>query len=148
MSQKVLVPVDLSSNSKPIVAWATRLARDLHATLILLHVQEPLAGALGGEIYDPALICERPQLLKLLQTIHSDDPAIPVEHRLVLGYPAETIVRVAHEEQVSLIVMGSHGRTGLSRALLGSVAECVLRHASCPVMVFKGGSPSVPVFGR
>jgi universal stress protein A len=137
MTRKVLAPVDLSPVSQPIVAWATMLARDLHATLILLHVQESRAGQLGGEVYDPSLVCECPNLRTLLQAIEPEDPSIRCERRLILGVPAETILRVADEEQVELIVMGSHGRTGLPRLLMGSVAESVLRRASCPVLVFK-----------
>ena len=142
MTPTILVPVDLSPVSPQLVAWAAMLARDLAASLLLLHVQQSYVGVLGSELYDPVLICENPELLKLLEALKPEDPSIICEHRLILGLPAATILRVAEEEQVRLIVMGSHGRTGVSRMLLGSVAETVLRHASCPVMIFKQPAPS------
>jgi nucleotide-binding universal stress UspA family protein len=62
---------------------------------------------------------------------------VDIEHRLVSGEPAKEILRLARDEDVELIVMGTHGRTGVMRALLGSVAEEVLRHATCPVLTVK-----------
>ena len=59
------------------------------------------------------------------------------EHRLVLGVASEDIVRIADEEEADLIVIGTHGRTGLKRVLMGSVAEAVMRHANCPVLTLK-----------
>jgi nucleotide-binding universal stress UspA family protein len=60
-----------------------------------------------------------------------------LETKMVEGHPAETICRVAKEEGCDLIVMGTHGRSGLGRLLLGSVAEQVLREAACPVLTVK-----------
>jgi nucleotide-binding universal stress UspA family protein len=63
------------------------------------------------------------------------DAGVPISSRLVEGYPDEGVLREAKEWQADLIVIGSHGRRGLSHVLLGSVAEKVIRHASCPVLV-------------
>jgi nucleotide-binding universal stress UspA family protein len=54
-----------------------------------------------------------------------------------MGVPEEAIVRLAEEEEVDMIVLGSHGRTGITRLLLGSVAEAIVRKAHCPVLVYK-----------
>ena len=66
-----------------------------------------------------------------------DDPTIAYKHRLLFGAAPEAILRLAEEEQVDLIVMGSHGRGWLGRLLMGSVAENVMRHATCPVLIVK-----------
>jgi nucleotide-binding universal stress UspA family protein len=74
---------------------------------------------------------------KMLHEVTPSDRSISYEHRLAMGDPATEIVRVAKEEHVSLIVMGTHGRSGFTRLLLGSVAELVIRHANCPVLTYK-----------
>jgi nucleotide-binding universal stress UspA family protein len=63
--------------------------------------------------------------------------AVPVQVHIAVGKPAEEIVRVAQEEGVDLVVMGTHGRTGVRHLLLGSVAEDVTRHAPCPVFTVR-----------
>jgi nucleotide-binding universal stress UspA family protein len=76
-------------------------------------------------------------LEKLLGKVVPPDPAVPVIRRLVTGDPASEIPRVAKEEKVDLIVMGTHGRTGLLRMLMGSVAELVVRRAPCAVLTVR-----------
>ena len=73
----------------------------------------------------------------MLSEIKPADPEVPYEHRLITGDPATAVVELADEEAVDMIVMGTHGRTGLSRLLMGSVAEAVVRRAKCPVLTFK-----------
>ena len=72
-----------------------------------------------------------------LSRLQPRDPKVRVEHLLQAGEPVEEILRVAREGPCDLIVMGTHGRTGLSRLLMGSVAEAVVRTASCPVVTIK-----------
>ena len=72
-----------------------------------------------------------------LEQIRPLNPNIPVRHVLLEGDPAEEIIRHAAEARADLIVMGTHGRTGLARLLMGSVAEKVLRGATCSVLVVK-----------
>jgi nucleotide-binding universal stress UspA family protein len=69
---------------------------------------------------------------------------VPVDVKVAVGKPAEEILRVAREEAVDLIVMGTHGRTGLHHLLLGSTAETVLRTAPCPVFTVRLGAESAP----
>lgn len=71
-----------------------------------------------------------------------DEPVVTVEYRMGQGNPPEVILHLARELSADLIVMGSHGRTGLARALLGSVAEAVVRAATCPVLTIR--MPPVP----
>ena len=73
----------------------------------------------------------------MLEAVVPTDPTVPYEHRLITGDPATAIARLAEEEQADLIVMGTHGRTGLTRLLMGSVAEAVVRRAPCPVLTYK-----------
>jgi nucleotide-binding universal stress UspA family protein len=68
----------------------------------------------------------------------------PVQFKVAVGRPAEEIQRVAREEKVDLIVMGTHGRTGVRHLLLGSVAEAVTRHAPCPVFTVRIGFETEP----
>src|SRR5207237_10217851 len=72
-----------------------------------------------------------------LEQIRPVDPSIPVHHVFLEGDPASEIVRYAFDAGVDLIVMGTHGRTGLERLLMGSVAEHVMREAPCSVLVVK-----------
>jgi nucleotide-binding universal stress UspA family protein len=72
-----------------------------------------------------------------LAEIKPNDRHVDFEHRMLVGDPAKEIVRLAREEDADLIVIGTHGRTGIARALLGSVAEVVVRRAPCPVLAYK-----------
>lgn len=81
---------------------------------------------------------------RLLKEVVPNDPAVPYEHQLVAGDPAAAIVALAERQGVDLIVMGSHGRKGIPRLLLGSVAELVVRKANCPVLTCKQTVCSAP----
>jgi nucleotide-binding universal stress UspA family protein len=137
---KILFPTDFSHTGDAALAMATALARDSGAKLLIVHVEEPPVAYGGGEMYygmaDPAT----EDLRKMLHDIVPPDPAIAYEHRLVTGDPAAAIARLSDEEGVDLIVMGTHGRTGLTRLLMGSVAEAVVRRAKCPVLTYKQAS--------
>jgi nucleotide-binding universal stress UspA family protein len=121
---------------------ATSLARDRGASLLIVHVEEPPMAYGGGEFYYGPSEPGREELKRLLADVVPADAAVPSEHRLLVGPPAETIVEVAEREGAELIVMGTHGRTGLARLLMGSVAEEVVRKAKCPVLTVKSAPPS------
>jgi hypothetical protein len=100
----------------------------------VLYVQTPDAaapGSTGDEGYSRAYWRNQ------LEQIRPTNTDIPVRHVLLSGDPAEEIVRYGRDTGMDLIVMGTHGRTGLERLLLGSVAEKVLRDAACSVLVVK-----------
>jgi nucleotide-binding universal stress UspA family protein len=76
-------------------------------------------------------------LQKMFAKVKPTDLNVFYKHRLMTGDPAKAILRLAKDEDVDIIVMGSHGRSGLSRMLMGSVAEAVVRNAECPVLTYK-----------
>jgi nucleotide-binding universal stress UspA family protein/quercetin dioxygenase-like cupin family protein len=136
--QTILHPTDFSENSRPAFQAACALARDSHATLLVLHVMMPSVSPLGqSPPPDPLRPAESQESPSQLPWPRPSDPQIRVEHRLAEGDPAEEILRLAEALRCDLVVMGTHGRTGLGRFLTGSVAEAVLRKAGCPVMVVK-----------
>lgn len=134
---KVLFPVDFSKGFQPALDLAMSLARDHQGELILLHIEElPLAYG-GGEFYYGSPEPEREHLERMLDEIVVSDPNIPVRRLVAMGSPGSGIVSFATDEGVSFIVMPTHGRTGLRRLLMGSVAEEVVRKASCPVITVR-----------
>jgi nucleotide-binding universal stress UspA family protein len=133
----IIHPTDFSVNSRAALKVARLLARDLGARLLILHVTSPailMDGTVAGEV-DPSVF--RASLEELRASLDGPDLKYPVETQLNLGLDREEILRMAQETGCDLIVMGTHGRTGLGRLLMGSVAESVLPRASCPVMVVK-----------
>lgn len=133
--ERILVPTDFSASSEQALDFAMALARDTGATLLLLHVAEPLP--LYSDM--PYSVVQEPDLPELRQRLHSISVAaqIPTERHVVVGAAADEILELAKQERADLIVMGTHGRTGLSRVLMGSVAEVVMRRAPCPVLTVK-----------
>jgi nucleotide-binding universal stress UspA family protein len=143
-----LHPTDFSDCSDSAFRLACALARDYGARLVVLHVAE-LPAVVSG---DGMLMIQYPidpePLREQLQQLQPGDPKVPVEHRLVEGYPAEQILRVAAQTNCDLILMGTHGRTALNRLLMGSVAEQVVRKAPCPVLTVKTPPRTAPASGK
>jgi len=136
--KSILFATDFSSTGNAALLQATSLARDMGAQLIIMHVEEPLAPYGGGEVYSVHILDAHSESLKrTLENLRPDNPKGPCMHRMAIGDPANEILRVADEEHAIMIVMGTHGRTGLAHVLMGSVAEKVVRRASCPVLTFK-----------
>jgi nucleotide-binding universal stress UspA family protein len=135
--KKILLPSDFSHCGDEALAFATMLARDTKATLLIVHVEEPPAAYGGDYMYYGPPEPNRELLRELLEKIVPADPIVPCEHHLLFGDPAHQLVEFANKQSVDLIVIGTHGRTGLFRALMGSVAESVVRHATCPVISVK-----------
>ncbi len=143
--QRILLPTDFSGCANFALPYAAAIARAAKATIVCVHVVEPVVPAVGytglaepmpiadisGQLEDSA---ER-QLPKLAEC--EECVGLDVEEIIVHGDPAAEIVRVAQEQEVDLIVISSHGRTGLGRMIFGSTAEAVVRHANCPVLVVK-----------
>ena len=137
-TQTIIYPVDFSTSSEVGLRYATSLARDIGAKLVIVHVDDsPLAYGGGESASSVAGPLGHPELAKLLAAVVPADPAVEYEHRLVVGDPAREIVSMGKEIEADMIVMSTHGRTGLTRLLMGSVAEVVVRRASCPVLTVK-----------
>jgi nucleotide-binding universal stress UspA family protein len=138
--QTVLFPTDFSPASEAALDYAVSLSRDANAKLLLLHVAEPVP--VYGDV--PYYGVSEQDKAALEQRLHavSVDSRLRVERRLVAGYPDEQILAQAAKDQVGMIVMGTHGRTGMMRLVMGSVAERVMRGAICPVLAVKTAVPA------
>ncbi|QDU30670.1 Putative universal stress protein [Anatilimnocola aggregata] len=137
MTTRILFPVDFSQGYQQALKLAVSLARDHRGELLLLHIEEPPMAYGGGEFYYGPAEPNREHLQRMLDEIVVDDPNIPVRRYVGMGSPGSEIVKFAADHRVSNIVMPTHGRTGLRRLLMGSVAEEVVRKAHCPVITIK-----------
>jgi nucleotide-binding universal stress UspA family protein len=138
-AKKILFPTDFSHAGDAALSHAATLARESDATLLIVHVEEPLP-AYVGEGYYGLPNPPNPEVRRMLEAIKPPED-VKYAHVLLVGDPASEIVRLATEEKVDLIVLGTHGRTGLTRLLMGSVAEQIVRRAACPVLTFKQPKP-------
>ena len=135
-TQNILVPVDFSANSAAAVDYASSLANESGAELHLLHVHEDVVAfveGFGGYPMPPDV----EQIKASLEQVRPTTADIPFRRCFKMGHPADEIIQYAKENQIDLIVMGTHGRTGIDRLLIGSVAEGVVRRAPCPVLTIK-----------
>jgi nucleotide-binding universal stress UspA family protein len=139
----ILYPTDFSDHSRVAFGLASALAREQGARLVVLHVNPTLGPmvAYGGALAQLQPEEEREKLRKELEQFRVPDPRVRVEYRLADGEPAAEILRAAGEAGCDLIVLGTHGRTGLARLVLGSVAEQVLRQAPCAVVTVRAPRP-------
>jgi nucleotide-binding universal stress UspA family protein len=146
----ILSPTDFSEHAKQAVTAAFELAQTFGAKLTVLHVVEPpsyLIDSHASAHHGPLLLkAIEEQARRELDSLLSQSPGAQVEiaRRVMVGVPYQRITETAATEQVDLIVMATHGRTGLRHLVLGSVAERVVRLASCPVLTIRPpGEPSV-----
>jgi nucleotide-binding universal stress UspA family protein len=134
--KRILCPVDLSPSSNQAIRVASSIAKGDTAKLLFLHVAmpdlPPSASSAIPEV-NHALMIEKEKFLQ----VKPCDAGVDCEHLFVRGEPVEVILDTIKKQEVDLIVMPTHGRTGLARLLMGSVAEKVVRLASCPVLVVK-----------
>lgn len=138
--QTILHPTDYSDAAKQALQLARSLARDHGAKLVILGVTMPTPPV--SEVYVPVgeMEGQLEEVRRQVAAIASAIDDVPVETHALQGMPGQAIVAVAEECQADLIVMGTHGRSGLSRLVMGSVAEHVMRHAHCPVLTVKPGA--------
>lgn len=139
----VLHPTDFSDRSEYALQLAAALARDYHARLVILHIIPRTIVAFGEGVIPPEPEVIREEAQAQLDGLRVPG-GLPAERRLTEGDPAEVILRVARETPADLVVMGTHGRTGLGRVLMGSVAEQVVRKAPCPVLTVTAPFPAAP----
>jgi len=140
--QRILHPTDFSQHSEVALQVARSLARDHGARLVLLHAVLPefLPAPVSEVLLD--LEIGHDGLEEVRSRATGSDLKYPVESHLRRGKPATEILRVASTSQCDLIVMGSHGRSGVSRLVMGSVTEEVMREAGCPVLTVKASMHS------
>ncbi|MDQ7858373.1 MAG: universal stress protein [Armatimonadota bacterium] len=143
----VLVPVDFSAGAEAAVEWAQAIAARFGAALVLLHVVDTTANALiggpGGVLAPPPPALYdglREEARRALDDLGARTPG--ARTLLREGTPRTEILAVAREIGADLIVMGTHGRTGLAHLLFGSVAEYVVRHAPVPVFTVRRRDPA------
>jgi nucleotide-binding universal stress UspA family protein len=141
----ILLPTDFSECARRAVPVAAEFARLLGARVVCLHVVEPVVPSVGWAP-DPGVMPAADLGERLEESAGRELPAfsgseefagLEVEDMVARGDAAAEIVRVAAERGAGLIIISSHGRTGLGRILFGSTAESVVRHAHCPVLVVK-----------
>jgi nucleotide-binding universal stress UspA family protein len=136
--QRILHPTDFSDCSRAALHVAVDLAQKYRASILILHVKESLGpeditfGEATTELQPEGHRHHLEQ--SLAQLVPASGLGVPVEYLLTEGDSAPEIIRVARERSCDLIVLGTHGRTGLRRLLSGSVAEHVIRQAACPVL--------------
>jgi nucleotide-binding universal stress UspA family protein len=147
MYERVLIPVDGSELAEAILPFAERIAGPADAEIVLLGVVEPpspLGGlATGGVDGAEALSLRQLEVRKYLAGVATrlEARGLRVRTRLALGTPAAEIAETARAERADLIAMTTHGRSGLRRAVFGSVAEQVLRSAPVPVLMIRMPAP-------
>ncbi len=141
--RQILAPTDFSEFSKQAIESAFALAQTFGAKLLLLHVVElpayPVEGfvpsTMGTTLIDDL---QRQASLDLAQVLPEPPNAmVEVSRQVLVGIPYRTIVEVAEVAKADLIVMATHGRTGLSHLVMGSVTERVVRTAACPVLTIR-----------
>lgn len=135
--KKVVVPVDFSELSFQAIDTALELV-EKPADLLVLHVLADLSPAETGELWRTIDADMRKQHARqALQERLADHHAQGVSLEVLIGEPGRSIADYAQESHADLIVLPSHGRTGIKRLLIGSIAERVVRHAHCPVLVLR-----------
>jgi nucleotide-binding universal stress UspA family protein len=141
MGKRILVPVDGSEQAHEACEFVTREFPG--AEMVLLHVINPAEAGYSAQASIPSFSEEwydqqREQAADLFEAIETDVPeGIDVSSDIEVGKPVAVIVEHAENEDIDQIVMGSHGRSGVSRVLLGSVAETVVRRSPVPVTVVR-----------
>jgi len=141
----ILHPTDFSGFSLEAFRLACSLARDHGARLIAMHVVVPPVATFVEGVLVPQPESDTSQLWPQLQQLQDEAPDVVMELRILEGEPAAEILGVVFDTNCDLVVMGTHGRTGLGRLLMGSVAEQVVRKALCPVLTVKSPLRTVAV---
>ena len=138
--RKILFPTDFSDSAKHALGYATSFAAEYKAEITLMHVVETLAVGYASDLF-PVPMADvfqeisgfaRTEIQKLAAELR--ERGLVVHEKVVQGKPSAEIVRVAQEDGMDLIVLGTHGKGMLDQALFGSTMERVLRKAPCPVL--------------
>jgi nucleotide-binding universal stress UspA family protein len=138
--KSILCPMDFSDASKNAYRYACEFAKSMRSKVILLNVIEPRPIAADMSLnYIPLeedlAAAAREDFIPLVS--EAEAKGVDVSADVMIGIPAEVILQQIADLDVSMLIMGSHGKTGLSRLLMGSVAEAVVRKAAIPVLIVK-----------
>lgn len=133
--RSIVVPTDFSPTATRAVEYGADLAQRLGATLTLLHAVEPLGVALPQALAEAQMVGATESLEGMVKELAAR--GVSADFAVRMGPAARETIDLARERKADLIVMGTHGRSGLSRLLVGSVAESLLRHADCPVLTVR-----------
>lgn len=141
--EKILVPTDFSENSIYALGYAKYLAKSFGARLYILHVIHELLGITN--FYVPHISVEKIEgdMIKVAEDMmeklcRENLPELnDYETAVVIGLPPQEIIRIAEEKEIDMIVMGTHGRSGLEKAIFGNTAEKVVKKAPCPVLTVR-----------
>ena len=145
MSRRIVHPTDFSTASRAAFAKAVEMAKADRGELLLVHVLSPVMpvpgdGYISPKVYDEIAASTRAWAQKQLDKLLAKAKAAGarVKGLLVEGVPHEQIVRLAKSKRADVVVMGTHGRSGLAKLFLGSVAGRVVAAAPCPVLTVRG----------
>jgi nucleotide-binding universal stress UspA family protein len=144
----ILAPSDFSHHSESAIKSAFELAEQFGATLHLVHVLAEPVSAIAPE---PMIVASQPPeyyqesekaCLEALQKVSDthNSGKVTIQKAALWGSPVESVLEYAARNPIDLIVISTHGRTGLSHVIMGSVAESIIRNAPCPVLTFRDKS--------
>ena len=142
--KKILCAVDLSDHSKMVADYAMAMAKAFGAEITVLYTAPSLSQYVGFHVppssienFVGEIVSGAEQSMNEFMDEVFTDPEVTVEGKILSGYAAQEIVSYADANSVDIIVMGTHGRTGIDRMLFGSVAEKVVKTATVPVMTIR-----------
>lgn len=145
--KKILCAVDFSEGSAQVAAYAASLAQSTKAEIVCVYVAPSLAEYVGFNVPQAALdnfvgdvVASAETTMNTFLTDNFKD--LPARGLVLAGYPAEEILKAAASQKADMIIMGTHGRTGIDRIIFGSVAEKVVKTADCPVLTVKPREPA------
>ena len=133
----ILCPTDFSEYSNYALSLATSFAKEHDAEIHIVHVYQGLFAYTDGDELGFIPPADMEPAKESLEKIKPRDGSVRFRRKFVVGEPTFELVEYAKQEHIDLIVMGTHGWTGLDRLLMGSVAESVVRRAPCPVLTLK-----------
>jgi len=152
---KILIALDASEHSKHALTFISRMRWPAGSRVIVVSAFQPMvsgaaAGADPGQLPAQILDVQRHRVEELVSTAESElrESGFATEGRIEVGDPREVLLSVAKSERADLIIVGSHGRTGIAKLMLGSVSSHVVTHATCSVLVVKHAATARKVGGR
>ena len=142
--KKILCAVDLSEHSRMVAEYAVTLAKAFDAEITILYTAPSLSQYVGFHVppssienFVGEIVTGAEQSMDEFISEVFTDPSVKVEGKILSGYAAQEIIGYSNTNDIDIIVMGTHGRTGIDRMLFGSVAEKVVKTATVPVMTIR-----------